>query len=137
MVRQPNDFLVEEIDPPCWDKICIVEASKLEQKIAWIKLARRNGKIFLWFKEPKNFVERQVKKPSLASCPLSDRERQVVELVSLGCSNIEIGNRLGLCDLTVKSHLARIRRRLSLQTESGRSTRTLIVVVCFRNGWID
>lgn len=43
---------------------------------------------------------------------LSDREVEVLELVADGRSNKEIGDALGLSALTVKSHLARISRKL-------------------------
>ena len=43
---------------------------------------------------------------------LSDREVQVLQLVADGQSNKEVGNALGLSALTVKSHLARISRKL-------------------------
>ncbi len=43
---------------------------------------------------------------------LSDREIEVIELVADGRSNKDIGASLGLSALTVKSHLARIARKL-------------------------
>jgi DNA-binding NarL/FixJ family response regulator len=43
---------------------------------------------------------------------LSAREVEVVQLVSEGRSNKEIGDALGLSALTVKSHLARIARKV-------------------------
>lgn len=43
---------------------------------------------------------------------LSRREVEVLSLVSQGLSNKEIGDHLGLSALTVKSHLARIARKL-------------------------
>ena len=43
---------------------------------------------------------------------LSVREIQVVQLVAEGNSNKSIGDELGLSALTVKSHLARIARKL-------------------------
>ena len=43
---------------------------------------------------------------------LSAREVEVLQLVSEGCSNKDIGDALGLSALTVKSHLARIARKV-------------------------
>ena len=43
---------------------------------------------------------------------LSSREVEVLQLVSEGRSNKEIGDALGLSALTVKSHLARIARKV-------------------------
>jgi len=44
----------------------------------------------------------------------SPRERQIVTLLSSGCSNQEIANRLGLRLQTVKNHLSRIYRKLGV-----------------------
>jgi len=43
---------------------------------------------------------------------MSAREIEVLQLVSEGCSNKDIGDVLGLSSLTVKSHLARIARKV-------------------------
>ena len=43
---------------------------------------------------------------------LSDREVQVIRLIADGHSNEAAAARLGICTLTVKSHLARMCRRL-------------------------
>jgi DNA-binding CsgD family transcriptional regulator len=39
---------------------------------------------------------------------LSNREREIVELVAEGCSNIEIGDRLNIASSTVKKHISNI-----------------------------
>ena len=59
---------------------------------------------------------------------LSAREVEVLQLVSDGRSNKEIGEVLGLSALTVKSHLARIARKL------GTGDRAEMVVVAMRAG---
>lgn len=59
---------------------------------------------------------------------LSAREIEVLQLVSDGRSNKEIGEVLGLSALTVKSHLARIARKL------GTGDRAEMVVVAMRAG---
>jgi len=59
---------------------------------------------------------------------LSGREVEVLQLVSDGRSNKEIGEALGLSALTVKSHLARIARKL------GTGDRAEMVVVAMRAG---
>ncbi len=51
-------------------------------------------------------------RPGGATDDLSAREIQVVQLVAEGNSNKAIGEELGLSALTVKSHLARIARKL-------------------------
>jgi DNA-binding NarL/FixJ family response regulator len=59
---------------------------------------------------------------------LSGREVEVLQLVSGGRSNKDIGEALGLSALTVKSHLARIARKL------GTGDRAEMVVVAMRAG---
>jgi DNA-binding NarL/FixJ family response regulator len=59
---------------------------------------------------------------------LSGREVEVLQLVAEGRSNKDIGESLGLSALTVKSHLARIARKL------GTGDRAEMVVVAMRAG---
>lgn len=61
---------------------------------------------------------------------LSAREIEVIKLVSDGKSNKEIGDLLGLSALTVKSHLARIARKL------GTGDRAEVVALAMRAGVI-
>lgn len=62
---------------------------------------------------------------------LSAREVEVLQLVSDGQSNKSIGERLGLSALTVKSHLARIGRKL------GTGDRAEMVVLAMRAGVVS
>jgi len=61
---------------------------------------------------------------------LSGREVEVLRLVSDGQSNKQIGEQLGLSALTVKSHLARIARKL------GTGDRAEMVAMAMRGGVI-
>ncbi len=61
---------------------------------------------------------------------LSSREVEVVQLVADGRSNKEIGEQLRLSALTVKSHLARISRKL------GTGDRAEMVALAMRSGLI-
>jgi DNA-binding NarL/FixJ family response regulator len=45
---------------------------------------------------------------------LSTRERQIVTLITMGCSNREVAARMGLRTQTVKNHLCRIYRKLGV-----------------------
>ncbi len=65
-----------------------------------------------------------------ATSELSGREVEVLSLVSDGQSNKEIGEKLGLSALTVKSHLARIARKL------GTGDRAEMVAMAMRAGVI-
>ena len=62
---------------------------------------------------------------------LSAREIEVLQLVSDGKTNKDIGDALGLSALTVKSHLARIARKL------GTGDRAEMVMVALRAGVIS
>jgi DNA-binding NarL/FixJ family response regulator len=62
---------------------------------------------------------------------LSAREIQVLQLVAEGKSNKDIGTALGLSALTVKSHLARIARKL------GTGDRAEMVATAMRSGAIS
>ena len=67
----------------------------------------------------------------LAPDELSAREVEVLQLVADGRSNKDVGESLGLSALTVKSHLARIARKL------GTGDRAEMVAVALRAGVIS
>ncbi len=62
---------------------------------------------------------------------LTVRELGVLRLVADGCSNRAVGEHLGLSALTVKSHLARISRKL------GTGDRAALVAISIRSGVLD
>ena len=62
---------------------------------------------------------------------LSEREIEVLRRVADGRSNREIGTELGLSALTVKSHLARISRKL------GTGDRAQLVAISIRADLLD
>ena len=45
---------------------------------------------------------------------ITDRQRQVVELIAAGCSNEEVGARLGISPRTAKAHADVLRRKLGV-----------------------
>jgi ATP/maltotriose-dependent transcriptional regulator MalT len=45
---------------------------------------------------------------------LTKRQRQVVELIALGCSNEEVGERLGISARTAKAHCDVLRQKLGV-----------------------
>jgi DNA-binding CsgD family transcriptional regulator len=49
---------------------------------------------------------------------LTSRERQVLDLVSHGLSNLEIGDRLFISPKTVEHHVGRIFSKLGLRTRA-------------------
>lgn len=62
---------------------------------------------------------------------LSDREVEVLRLVSAGLLNKEIGHRLGISERTVKNHMSNIFRKIDC------TDRTQAAVFCIRSGLVD
>lgn len=77
-----------------------------------------------------DLTARQVAAAVRPETSLTRRELQVLEQVAVGLSNREIGNRLGVREQTVKKHMSKLLRKLSL------SDRTRAVLVALRSGWI-
>lgn len=75
-------------------------------------------------------IPRQSRMPVMADA-LSQRELEVLRLVSDGMSNKDIGQALQLSALTVKSHLARIARKL------GTGDRAHMVAIAIRAGLVQ
>lgn len=69
------------------------------------------------------------REPTLGKTP-SIRELEVLDAVSNGLSNREVGARLGVSPLTVKGHLARLARKIGTGDRAG------MVGVGFRAGWL-
>lgn len=53
---------------------------------------------------------------ALADRPLgiTERQRQVVQLIAAGCSNVEVGERLGISPRTAKAHSDALRQKLGV-----------------------
>jgi ATP/maltotriose-dependent transcriptional regulator MalT len=45
---------------------------------------------------------------------ITERQRQVIELIAAGCSNEEVGERLGISPRTAKAHSDVIRQKLGV-----------------------
>jgi ATP/maltotriose-dependent transcriptional regulator MalT len=45
---------------------------------------------------------------------ITSRQRQVVELIAQGCSNDEVGSKLGISPRTAKAHSDALRRKLGV-----------------------
>jgi len=70
------------------------------------------------------------KRRSTPPVQLTDREVEVLQLVAEGLSNADVGARLHITRLTVKSHLTRIGEVL------GTGSRTAMVAFGFREGYL-
>jgi DNA-binding NarL/FixJ family response regulator len=75
-------------------------------------------------------VPRAISEPAQLIEPLTERERQVLEMLAGGLSNRRIGQRLEITDNTVKAHVAAVLAKL------GASTRTEAVTTALRLGLI-
>lgn len=62
--------------------------------------------------------------------PLTDREMEVLQQISTGLTNAEIGYLLGISAQTVKNHVTSILRKLAV------NDRTQAAVTAMRNGWL-
>jgi two-component system, NarL family, response regulator LiaR len=67
------------------------------------------------------------KRPKDKADDLTNREREILELIAQGMSNMEIGERLFISEKTVKSHVGNILGKLRL------TDRTQIAVYAWRN----
>ena len=63
---------------------------------------------------------------------LSDREREVLGLVSEGLSNTAIADRLSVMERTVESHIARSFAKLDLPAGPGENRRVRSVLIYLR-----
>ncbi len=64
-------------------------------------------------------------------CPLTDRERGIVELLSDGYAALNIAARLGLSHATIRNHIQNILRKLNVHSQ------VEAVALALRRGWID
>jgi DNA-binding NarL/FixJ family response regulator len=49
-----------------------------------------------------------------AQTAITDRQRQVIELIAAGCSNAEVARRLGISPRTAKAHSDALRHKLGV-----------------------
>lgn len=92
----------------------VVLESKLESTVATAVRAVLNGQLVF-----------PATTDSQAEPLLSGREKQVLAMVVLGCTNAEIATQLHVAETTVKSHLTSIFRKLAVRSRSEASARVL------------
>lgn len=83
-----------------------------------------------WVEEQTDSAVRPYSDPGEPFHPLSGREMEVLECVTLGMSNKEIASTLGISHQTVKNHVTAILRKL------GVDDRTQAAVYALRRGWV-
>jgi two-component system response regulator NreC len=62
----------------------------------------------------KRYVSPSLARSAAAAEPLTPREREVLRLIALGHTSVEIAEKLGLSPRTIETHRARIHRKLGL-----------------------
>ena len=83
-----------------------------------------------WIQERTDISSRPYSDPGEPFYPLSTREMEVLECVTLGLSNKEIATKLGISHQTVKNHVTAILRKLNVED------RTQAAVYSLRRGWV-
>lgn len=94
----------------------ILEDGELENMLPVVLAASRHGYVV----HPRMSVAVREVAP-----PLSARERQALSMVTLGCSNREIAQKLHLSESTVKSHLSSSFSKLGVRTRGEATARLL------------
>src|SRR5687768_3468418 len=64
--------------------------------------------------EPRWFTRRMAHALTDSPPDLTERQRQVVHLIAAGCSNDEVGERLGISPRTAKAHCDVLRQKLGV-----------------------
>jgi DNA-binding NarL/FixJ family response regulator len=93
------------------------------------KIMDREG-VDQWLIEKTESATRPYSDPGEPFHPLSSREMEVLECVTLGMSNKEIAGILGISHQTVKNHVTAILRKLGVED------RTQAAVYALRRGWV-
>jgi DNA-binding NarL/FixJ family response regulator len=83
-----------------------------------------------WLIEKTESAARPYSDPGEPFHPLSSREMEVLECVTLGMSNKEIAGILGISHQTVKNHVTAILRKLGVED------RTQAAAYALRRGWV-
>jgi DNA-binding CsgD family transcriptional regulator len=69
--------------------------------------------------------------PATISCPLSQREHEIVVLLTQGYAALNIAARLNLSHATVRNHIQNALRRVDVHSQ------VEIVALALRHGWVD
>ncbi|MFI2214262.1 response regulator [Streptomyces sp. NPDC020141] len=104
----------------------LLKGSSRDDLVHAVKAAARGETVLTPSLAPKLFRARVVDPPML-----SEREREVLRLVSQGLTNADIGRRLFISEATVKTHLLRSFKKLAV------SDRTAAVIKAMERGLLS
>ncbi|MFI6499474.1 response regulator [Nonomuraea typhae] len=105
----------------------LLKGSTRNELVQAVKAAVRGETVLTPSLAPKLFRARAPGEPPV----LSEREREVLQLVSQGLTNADIGRRLFIGEATVKTHLLRSFKKLSV------SDRTAAVITAMERGLLS
>ncbi|MFJ6836180.1 response regulator [Streptomyces sp. NPDC091209] len=105
----------------------LLKGSSRDDLVQAVKAAARGETVLTPSLAPKLFRARLPEPPPV----VSDREREVLQLVSQGLTNADIGKRLFISEATVKTHLLRSFKKL------GVSDRTSAVITALERGLLS
>ncbi|MEO7146941.1 MAG: response regulator transcription factor [Terrimesophilobacter sp.] len=113
----------------------LLKDSPRDQLIAAVRIVA-GGETLLAPAITRRLIERFVAQPAPGTVPesiaaLSEREREVLGLLSRGHSNVEIAERLFVGDATVKTHVARLLAKLGVRD------RMQAVILAYETGFIQ
>ncbi|MFD7630450.1 response regulator [Streptomyces sp. NPDC059851] len=105
----------------------LLKGSSREELVHAVKAAARGETVLTPSLAPKLFRAARVPEAPV----LSEREREVLQLVRRGLTNADIGRRLFISEATVKTHLLRSFKKLSV------SDRTAAVITALERGLLS
>ncbi|MDP1807976.1 MAG: response regulator transcription factor [Actinomycetota bacterium] len=107
---------------------CLLTDVMAEDLVQTIKMLAKGQMVVSQAMAGKGLVERRSKRRNIPN--LSIRELEVIQLMADGLRNKEIAEELCLSEVTVKTHVSRILRKL------GKTNRTAAVLHAHRQGWV-
>lgn len=108
---------------------CLLTNVMADDLIQTIKMVAKGQMVVPQQMAKKGLVERRSRRRNLTN--LSIRELEVLQLMANGLRNKDIADELCLSEVTIKTHVSRILRKL------GKSNRTAAIMYAAHQGWIQ
>jgi DNA-binding NarL/FixJ family response regulator len=127
MIAGAVAYLSKQIEPSA---LCTVVHQVADGKYVVGDKVLTQAKLNSWLDGQLQAARRSYSEPGSPYQPLSDREMEVLGLMSRGLSNKQIASDLGISHQTVKNHVTSILRKFNVED------RTEAVVYALKRGWI-